>query len=42
MEQKQKTRVGRVISNKMDKTIVLAVETPFLKSSTTKFLEVPP
>ena len=27
MEQKQKTRVGRIISNKMDKTVVLAVET---------------
>ena len=27
MENKRKTRVGRVISNKMDKTVVVAVET---------------
>lgn len=27
METKQKTRVGRVVSNKMDKTVVVAVET---------------
>ena len=26
MEVKQKTRVGRVVSNKMDKTVVVAVE----------------
>ena len=26
MEQKRKTRVGRVLSNKMDKTVVVAVE----------------
>ena len=28
MEGKQKIRVGRVISNRMDKTVVVAVETP--------------
>ncbi|HEY83456.1 MAG TPA: 30S ribosomal protein S17 [Dehalococcoidia bacterium] len=28
METKRKTRVGRVISNRMDKTVVVAVETP--------------
>ena len=28
MEQKRKTRLGKVISDKMDKTIVVAVETP--------------
>jgi small subunit ribosomal protein S17 len=28
METKRKTRIGRVISNKMDKTVVVAVETP--------------
>jgi small subunit ribosomal protein S17 len=28
MEGKRKTRFGRVISNKMDKTVVVAVETP--------------
>jgi len=28
METKHKTRFGRVISNKMDKTVVVAVETP--------------
>ena len=28
MEQKRKTRVGRVVSDKMDKTVVVAVETP--------------
>ena len=28
MEKKHKTRVGRVVSNKMDKTVVVAVETP--------------
>ena len=28
MEKKHKTRAGRVISNKMDKTVVVAVETP--------------
>jgi len=27
MEKKRKTRVGRVVSNKMDKTAVVAVET---------------
>ncbi len=27
METKRKTRIGRVISNKMDKTVVVAVET---------------
>lgn len=27
MEKKRKTRLGRVISNKMDKTVVVAVET---------------
>ena len=27
MENKRKTRVGRVVSNKMDKTVVVAVET---------------
>ena len=28
METKRKTRVGRVISDKMDKTVIVAVETP--------------
>ena len=28
MAKKHKTRVGRVVSNKMDKTVVVAVETP--------------
>jgi small subunit ribosomal protein S17 len=28
MEKKHKTRVGRVVSDKMDKTVVVAVETP--------------
>jgi small subunit ribosomal protein S17 len=28
MEKKLKTRLGRVISNRMDKTVVVAVETP--------------
>ena len=28
MEKKRKTRIGRVVSNKMDKTVVVAVETP--------------
>ncbi len=28
MERKRKTRFGRVVSNKMDKTVVVAVETP--------------
>ena len=28
MEKKRKTRSGRVISNRMDKTVVVAVETP--------------
>ncbi len=28
MESKRKTRVGRVVSNKMDKTVVVAVDTP--------------
>ncbi|MBI4284336.1 MAG: 30S ribosomal protein S17 [Chloroflexi bacterium] len=28
MEKKHRTRVGVVISNKMDKTVVVAVETP--------------
>jgi len=27
METKQKTRIGRVVSNKMDKTVVVVVET---------------
>ncbi len=27
METKHKTRIGRVVSNKMDKTVVVAVET---------------
>jgi len=28
MERKHKVRVGRVVSNKMDKTVVVVVETP--------------
>jgi small subunit ribosomal protein S17 len=28
MEKKHKTRVGRVVSDKMDKTVVVAVQTP--------------
>ena len=28
MEVKHKTRLGRVVSNKMDKTVVVVVETP--------------
>lgn len=28
MEKKHKTRVGRVVSNRMDKTVVVAIETP--------------
>ena len=28
MEIKRKTRLGRVVSNKMDKTVVVVVETP--------------
>ncbi len=28
MEEKRKTRFGRVVSNKMQKTVVVAVETP--------------
>jgi len=28
MESKRKTRVGRVVSNRMEKTVVIAVETP--------------
>jgi len=28
MEAKRKTRVGRVVSDRMDKTVVVAVETP--------------
>jgi len=28
MEIKRKTRLGRVVSNRMDKTVVVAVETP--------------
>ena len=28
MESKRKTRIGRVVTNKMDKTVVVAVETP--------------
>ena len=28
IEKKHKTRVGRVVSDKMDKTVVVAVETP--------------
>jgi small subunit ribosomal protein S17 len=28
MEENQKTRVGRVVSNKMNKTIIVAVQTP--------------
>ncbi len=27
MEKRQKTRIGRVLSNKMDKTVVVAVDT---------------
>ena len=40
METKRKTRIGRVISNKMDKTVVVAVETikrhPLYKKSIKK------
>jgi small subunit ribosomal protein S17 len=40
MQTKRKTRVGRVISNKMDKTVVVAVETikrhPLYKKSIKK------
>ena len=28
MERKRKTRIGRVVSDKMNKTVVIAVETP--------------
>jgi small subunit ribosomal protein S17 len=28
MEEKRKSRVGRVVTNRMDKTVVVAVETP--------------
>jgi small subunit ribosomal protein S17 len=28
MEEKRKTRFGKVVSNKMDKTVVVAVDTP--------------
>lgn len=28
MERKQKTRLGRVVSDKMDKTVVVSVQTP--------------
>ena len=28
MEEKRKTRIGRVIKNRMDKTVVVAVNTP--------------
>jgi len=28
MESKRKTRIGRVVSNKMDKTVTVVVETP--------------
>ncbi len=28
MERKRKTRIGRVVSDKMDKTVVVVVETP--------------
>ena len=28
MEKKHKTRAGRIVSNRMDKTVVVAVETP--------------
>ena len=28
MKEKRKTRLGRVVSNRMDKTVVVAVETP--------------
>ena len=28
MEEKRKTRFGKVVGNKMDKTVVIAVETP--------------
>jgi len=28
MERKRKTKLGRVVSNKMDKTVVVVVETP--------------
>jgi len=30
MEKKRKTRFGRIVSDKMDKTVVVAVETPKL------------
>jgi len=40
METKRKTRIGRVVSNKMDKTVVIAVETikrhPLYKKSIKK------
>ena len=40
METKRKTRIGRVISNKMDKTVVVAVQTikrhPLYKKSIKK------
>ena len=29
MDGRRKTRIGRVVSNKMDKTVVVAVETPW-------------
>ena len=28
MEEKRKTKIGRVLSNKMSKTVVVAIETP--------------
>jgi len=28
MEEKRKTRIGRVVNNRMDKTVVIAVNTP--------------
>ncbi len=28
MEEKRKTRIGRVVNNRMDKTVVVAVNTP--------------
>jgi small subunit ribosomal protein S17 len=28
MQERRKTRIGRVINNRMDKTVVVAVETP--------------
>ena len=43
MERKHKTRLGRVISNKMDKTVVVAVETlkhhPLYKKTVKKIVK---